>query len=242
MPPTISKSKGTNMQNEMTPNRERLTDLQRHLADTTAKVDAKHALANRLDRVHSAVSPARAELAAFDAQNAVALANWSRGMVNGSPLPHSNGARRKELADAIIDAEVASAAAVVAQEEFRQRAVAEAAPLAPLHAEIREVERLIILEDAAALLPKVREAIAAAHSLHRQIVAARSAAMLNADLSEFRELGAALVKFDDAQAEAEAVPRDDALDNIRPRHVDQMAAQVAAVMSFPTTITSRHRL
>jgi hypothetical protein len=227
---------------ELSPARQRLLDFQRQRADTMAKVDAENALANRLDRIHAAVEPARAELAAFDAQQGIAYANWSRGLVNGSPLPHSNGARRKELADAIIDAEAASAAATVAQEQFRTRAVAEAAPLAPLQVEIREVERLIILEDAALLLPKVKEAIAVAHSLHRQIVAARSAVMLDADLSQFRELGAALAKFDDAQAIAEAVPRDETPENIRPRHIDQMAAQVAAVMNFPTTVTSRHRV
>jgi hypothetical protein len=161
------------------------------------------------------------------------MRNWAEGAVTGRPLPETDAARREELSAAIADAESASAAALAAQNQFRQEAVTVSAGILPLRVQVAEVERLIVLEDATALLPRLRQAIHDVHSLHREVTIARGAALSGADLSQFPELGAALAEFDSAREIAEARPRgEEPADYRRPAAVDQMAAEVARIASF----------
>jgi hypothetical protein len=224
----------------LSPNRQRFADLQRDLASVESAVAAQLALAAKLDPILKAVAPAQAALAAFDVEQAAGMARWAQDMTTGRPT--SAGARRAELVAEIADAEQSSAAATVAREGFVTAAGRAAAPLPRLRTEIAEVERIVALEDAEPLLAKLKDAVISAHSFRKQVIAARIAAVAGADLSEFRDLAAALAKFAGAQAVAESIPVDD--DHVRqfhtPRYAVEAAAQMRAIMNTPTTFSSAH--
>jgi hypothetical protein len=160
---------------ELTPARRRLADLQRQRAETLAAVQNEIGNANRLERFHAAVAPARVALDAFDSQQAVGMANFARGLVTG--LPKSDSGRRAELASALADAELASASATAAQAEFQANAQLAKQPLPRLDLEIRKAAKVVAVEEAATLLPAITEAIATAETLHSRLEAARAEAM-----------------------------------------------------------------
>jgi hypothetical protein len=222
----------------LSPLRQRLQGVLARVAEIESRAAEQRANAAKLDVVRAAVEPARAELAAFDADQAAAMSRWAQGQINGRPS--SSGARRAELVAAVADAAQDAAAAVIAQEQFMRAAAAEHAPAAPLRIETAEVERLIILEDAEPLLAKLKDAITAAHSLRKQVIAARGAAVNGADLAQFRELAAASAQFANAQAVAESIPVD--TDHVTqyhtPRYAVEAAAQVRAIMNTPTNYSS----
>jgi hypothetical protein len=223
---------------ELSPAHQRHADLQRLHDEALARVDEQHALAARLDAFHAAVGTARAELAAHDAQNATGMAEYARGNVTGKPT--SDAARRAELASELANAEASSAAASVAQQQFHQQAVAESAPMPRLIIQIDEARRLVLLDDATAIFAPIADAVATYMRLHKELDAARGAAMAGVEFGEgrFLELGAALSKFDDDRRKAEAVPRE-APPEDRTNPGAQMAAEVRAIMSFPSTSTFR---
>jgi hypothetical protein len=191
---------------ELSPARHRLADLQRQRADALAAIATENANSNRLERFHAAVEPARAELAAFDAQNAVAMSNWSRGLVTGLPKPDS--AHRAELASDLADAEQASAAAKIAQEQFQAAAERAGRPLQRLDLEIRKQAKIVAIEEATKLLPEITEAIATAETLRNRLEAARAEVMSGVEWgsTEFSEVGAALHSFENARGLAQARP------------------------------------
>jgi adenylosuccinate synthase len=95
-------------------NRQALAEL---IADRDAMMDAAQAETEssaKLGTIHNAVGPARAALAAFDAEQALGLSNWAKGLTTSRPK--SDAARRAELAAELADAELASAAAKAAQD------------------------------------------------------------------------------------------------------------------------------
>jgi hypothetical protein len=222
----------------LSPNSQRLAALQSDLASVESAVAAELAKAAKLDPILKAVAPARAALAAFDSEQAAGMARWASDQTTGRPS--SAGAQRAGLVAEIADAEQASTAATVAQEGFRHASNRAAAPLQRLRIEIAEVERLVALGDAEPLLARLKDAVTAAHSLRKQVIAARIAAVNGADLSEFRELALASAKFANAQAVAESIPVDD--DHVRqyhtPRYAVEAAAQMRAIMARPTTYSS----
>jgi hypothetical protein len=224
----------------LTPHRQRLAALQSDLASVDSAVAAELAKAANLDIIHAAVAPARAAVATFDAEQAAGMARWASSQTTGRPT--SAGAQRAELVAEVADAEQSSAAAALAQEGFHVAAGRAAAPLPRLRIEIAEVERIVALEDAEPLVARLKDAVISAHSLRKQVIAARLAAVNGADLSEFRDLAAALAKFADAQAVAESIPVDD--DYVRPTHTPryavEAAAQIRAIMNTPTTFSSAH--
>jgi hypothetical protein len=222
---------------ELSPAHHRLADLQRQLDEAQSRVDQQHALAARLDAVHAAVGPARAELAAHDAQDAIGMANWARGLVNSKST--SDASQREMLARVLADAEQSSAAAAVAQQKFHEQAVAESAPMPRLRIEIDEARRLVLLDDATAIFSPIADAIATAVRLHNDLDAARNAAMTGIEFGagRYTDLYAALGKFDAARERAEARPVDPAPED-RTIPGAQMAAEVRAIMSFPSTSAS----
>jgi hypothetical protein len=189
------------------PARIKLADLQRQRLDALAAVSTESANANRLASVHDAVAPARAELDAFDAQSAVAWANWSRGNINGRPK--SDSARRAELASDLADAEIASAAAAVAQAQFQANAERAGQPIPRLDLEIRKAAKVVAIEEATKLLPQIAEAIAVAESLHSRLAAARAEAMSGIEWgsTDYAEVNAAVSAFDKDRGLAEAKPK-----------------------------------
>ena len=192
---------------ELTPARRRLADLQRQRAETLAAVQNEIGNANRLERFHAAVAPARVALDAFDSQQAVGMANFARGLVTGLPRPNSG--RRAELASALADAELASASATLAQEQFRAAAQLAKQPLPRLDLEIRKAAKVVAVTEAAKLLPAITAAIATAETLHSRLAAARVEAMSGIDFgsTDFGEVHAAISAFDEARGLAEARPQ-----------------------------------
>jgi hypothetical protein len=217
--------------------RQRLADLQADLASVESAVGAQYSLAANLDFLHKVVPAAAAALTAFDVAQAEGMAQLALGNVTGRPA-HS-GAARAELLAAIADSIADATSATTAQEGFRVAAGRAAAPLPRLRAEIAEVERLIILEDAELLLPKVKDAIAAAYALHKEIASLRSAAAAGADISHATEIGRALSAFEAARSIAEAQPRDEEPTPTfhLPRYAVEAAGQMRSIMNQPTTYT-----
>jgi hypothetical protein len=180
--------------------------LQEQRAAKLATVTAETGNANRLEPIHSAVEPARAALQAFDNQTSTAMANWARGNVNGRPTTDS--AHRETLARALADAEQSSAAASVAQGEFQAAAVSASVGVGKIELAIREASKLVAIEEATSLLPKITDAIAKADSLRRQLDAARDAISSGFEFgsADYNEAQAALHNFDNARRIAEARP------------------------------------
>jgi hypothetical protein len=247
----------------LSPYRQRLADRQSELAEVDKAVAAQYALAAKLDPILKAVAPAQAALAAFDVEQAAAMARWASGQVNGRPK--SAGAERAELVAEIADAEQAATAATAAQEGFRHASILAAAPLPRLRAEIASASKLVMLEEATPLLDQVRDAIAHAGDLHRQLIAVTVVVRTDMDADVSR----AFVAFDSALAEAEARPYEPELnphmstwrklelalasdaaitfEEAAALHLPgapvlpnydagaQMAAEVRAILAFPTT-------
>jgi hypothetical protein len=186
----------------LSPLRQRLADLQADLASVESAVGAQYALAANLDFLHAAVPASKSVLFDFDNEQAAGMARWASSQTTGRPT--SAGALRAELVAEVADAEQASAAATVAQEQFRHASIRAAAPLPRLRAEIASAAKMVLLEDAEKLLPQVRDAIANAEDLHRQILAATSVVRDGMDSDASRAFGL----FDNALREAEARPLD----------------------------------
>jgi hypothetical protein len=191
----------------LSPARIRLADLQRQRLDALAAVSTESANANRLDRVHAAIEPARAALAQFDAEHAAAMSRWAKHLVTGRPQAAS--ARRAELAAELADAELSSAAAKVAQAGFQANAERAGQPIPRLDLEIRKAAKVVAIEEAAKLLPQIAEAIATAENLHSRLEAARAEAMSGIawGSADFAEVHASVAAFDQARGVAEARPR-----------------------------------
>jgi hypothetical protein len=195
---------------EMSDARHRLADLQKQDAAIRASVQAETDNHNRLDTIHAAVAPARAELAAHDAQDAVGMTNWAKGLANGKPT--SDAKRRAELVAELADAEQSSAAAKVAQAEFLAAVERLSQPLPRLGIAIREAAKVVACEEATKLLPEITAAIAKADSLRLQLDAAREAVLSGFEFgsSDYSKAGAALHDFDNARGIAEGRPMSDA--------------------------------
>jgi hypothetical protein len=252
---------------ELSPTRQRLAERLGELAEVEKAVAAELALAARLDDIHKAVGPAQSAISNHDAQNAAGFAAWARGDVTGKPT--TDAGHRAELAAELANAEAASASATVAQEGFRHASIRAAAPLQRLKVEIASAAKLVMLEEAGPLLDQVRNAIAHAEDLHHQLLAATSVvrdgmesdisrafgafddALRNAEakphdpgfnphLSAWRKLELALtqnaaITLEDAAAlDLPGAPVLPSFDSGA-----QMAAEVAAIMSFRTTSTMK---
>jgi hypothetical protein len=187
---------------ELSSTRQRLADRQGELAKVEKAAAAELAKAANLDFIHKAVATTKSALAAFDSEQAAGYARWAEGATNGRPT--SAGAIRAELVAEVADAEQASAAAAVAQENFRHASIRAAAPLQRLRAEIASAAKLVMFEDAEKLLPQVRDAIAHAEDLHHQLLAATAVVREGMDADVIQAFGA----FDNALREAEAKPHD----------------------------------
>jgi hypothetical protein len=187
---------------ELSSARAKLAALQSDLGAVESAVAAELAKAANLDIIHAAVPGARAALAEFDNAQAEGMARWASSQTTGRPT--SAGAQRAELAAVLADVEQAATAATAAQESFRHAANRAAAPLQGLRAEIASAVKLVMLEDAEKLLPQVRDAIAHAEDLHRQLLAATSIVRDGMDADVSQAFGA----FDNALREAEAKPHD----------------------------------
>jgi hypothetical protein len=193
---------------ELSPARAKLLMLQEQRADKLAAVNAETTAANRLDSIHTAVGPAIAALGQFAAAAALSYASWARGNVNGKPKPTTSSSRRDVLVRALADAEQSSAAASVAQAEFQAAAVSASVGVGRIEIAIREAAKLVAVEEATALLPKITDAIAKADSLRRQLDAARDAISSGFEFgsADYNEAQAALHDFDNARGIAEARP------------------------------------
>jgi hypothetical protein len=222
----------------LSPARQLRADRQNELARVDAAVDEQLALAARLDPILKAVAPARAALAAFDAEQAEGMSRYAQGLTTGRPT--SSGTRRAELVAEIANAEQDATAAKAAQEAFRAVASQAGAPAAQLKAAIASAERLVLIEDAELLLPKVKAAIAEAFGLHKEIASLRYAVAVSADISHATEVGRALAAFDTARAIAEERPRDEepAPTFHLPRYAVEAAGQMRSIMNTPTTFSS----
>jgi hypothetical protein len=162
------------MQNT-TPNRERLAALIAKREDTMAEITAATDSANKLNVIHDGVEPARQALAAYDSEHAATMARWAKNLVNGRPTTSS--AQCETLVRALADAEQTSNAAMVAQSEFQANAERARQPLQRMDLEIRKAAKVVTVEEAAKLLPAIKEAIAVAENLHGRLAAARAEAM-----------------------------------------------------------------
>jgi hypothetical protein len=192
---------------KLSPSRERLAARISERVNTLASIAAEQANANRLSVIHDAVSPARRALEEFDSEQASAYARWAKGGVNGRPKVAS--AIRAELVSALSDAEQSSAAAKAAQAGFQSASERAAVPLAGLAQAVREAAKLVVIEEATALLPAIKEAIANAESLRHKLDDARAEAMDGFGgfgTNDFPETTAALAVFDTARGGAEARP------------------------------------
>jgi len=187
-------------------NRERLADLLLQDSAIRASIADDSANANRLNVVHEAVAPAQAALAEYDAAAALSYANWARGLVTGRPT--SDAARREALVRALGDAEQSSASAKAAQAGFQAAVEHASAPLGRLAIAIREAAKVVAIEEAFAILPKIADAIAEADDLRQQLDAAREAVMAGVAFgsSDSSEAVAAVVRFDNARSVAESRP------------------------------------
>jgi hypothetical protein len=194
------------MQNT-SPNRERLAARIAERVNALALITAESANANRLSVIHDAIEPARRALEEFDAGQASAYARWAKGGINGRPKVAS--AIRAELVSALADAEQSSAAAKAAQDQFQAAAVHASAPLPGLDLEIRKQAKIVAIEEAAKLLPAIKEAITTAENLHGRLEAARAEAMAGIAWGsvEYGEVNAAVNRFDQARGLAEAKPK-----------------------------------
>ena len=189
-----------------------LTENRRHLAAKIVERDslmdaakAETESSAKLGTVHDAVTPARAALAAFDAQTAIAWSNWSRGLVNGKPM--ADAARRAELAAELADAELSSAAAKAVQDECQAAVERMSEPLAHMNAKIRELAKVVAIEEeASALLPQIAEAIATAESLRLRLEAARAEAVEGLEYGISTMVNPAVERFDAARRAAESRP------------------------------------
>lgn len=189
---------------ELSPSRVKLAALieQRDTITAAAKVELERSI--KLQTVRDDVAPARAALDAFDRQTAVAMSNWAAGNVTGKPK--GDAARRAQLAAELADAELSSAAAKAAQDEAQREAERIARSLTPIAVEIGKLARIVAIEEAAGLLPKIAAAIAAAESLRSQLEAAREEAGSNIPFGarDFGDVHRAIEHFDTARRAAEA--------------------------------------
>jgi hypothetical protein len=217
---------------ELTDARQRLADLQKQDAAIRASVQVETDNHNRLDTIHAAVDPAKAELAAHDAQNAVGMAEYARGNVTG--LPKSDAKRRAELAADLADAEQSSVAAKVAQAAFQAAIERLSAPLARMRIAIREAAKVVACEEATKLLPQIAAAIATADSLRLQLDAARETVLSGFEFgsSDYSKAGAALHDFDNARGIAEGRPMSDASTYIKDWRRFAAALERDASISF----------
>ena len=162
---------------ELSPSRAKLAEMiaERDAAMAAARVESERS--NKLAIVHDAVEPARAALADFDHQTAVAMSNWAASNVTG--LPKGDAARRAQLVAALDDAQLAGAAAKSAQDACQREVERISASLTPLAFQIGKLARIVAVEEASELLPQIAAAIATADSLRLQLVAAREEAGAN---------------------------------------------------------------
>jgi hypothetical protein len=188
----------------LTPNRVALAAL---IADRDSLMEAAKAESEssaKLGTIHDAVGPARAALAAFDAQQALGFSNWAKGLTTGRPK--SDAARRAELAAELADAELASAAAKGAQDACQAAVERLSQPLTQTNAKVREMARVIAIETASSLLPQIASAIANAEDLRHQLEAVRAEVIAGAEYGLTTLVTPALADFDIARAAAESRP------------------------------------
>jgi hypothetical protein len=178
------------------------------IADRDAMMLAANAEVERsakLATVHDAVEPARAALLGFDAQTAIAMSNWAAG--NFTSLPKSDSARRAELAAELADAELSSGAAKAAQDSCQAAVERISAQLNQINAKVRELAKVIAIEEASELLlPQIASAIASAESLRYQLEAARAEAIDGDEYGRTTLVTPALAAFDNARLAAESRP------------------------------------
>jgi hypothetical protein len=129
---------------ELSPARQRLLELQVERDAIIAAANAETASSAALASVLDAVAPARAELAAFDADYARAMANWSRGNVTGRP--NAAAERRAELVAALADSELAATAAKTAMDECQASVERMSKPLTALATKIRDAAKVVMIE------------------------------------------------------------------------------------------------
>jgi hypothetical protein len=188
-----------------------LSESRKALAALIAERDIARDAANaeversaKLATVHDAVAPARARLANFDHQAAIAMSNWAAG--NVTDLPKSDSARRAELAAAVADAELSSAAAKAAQDECQANVERISAQLSQINVKVRELARVVAIEAASALLCQIAAAIASAESLRYQLEAARAEAIEGLEYGMTTLVTPAITAFDNARRAAESRP------------------------------------
>jgi hypothetical protein len=116
--------------------------------------------------------------------------------------------RRAQLVADVADAEQASADATAAQAECQANVERLSAPLAGLDLKIREAAKIIVIEQATALLPEATAAIETAENLRHRLDAARAEIVTGFEFGKnnYVEATAALVAFDAARGIAEARP------------------------------------
>jgi hypothetical protein len=190
----------------MNANRKALAALtaERDIAMDAAKAETEGSA--KLGTIHAAVEPARAALIEFDAQQALGFSNWAKGLTTGRPK--SDAARRASLAAKLADAELASAAAKAAQDEIQANVERISASLPGIAFEARKLAKIIAVEEAEELLPKIVAAIATAESLRFQLEAAQEEAGSGIPFGamNYGDVNKAVERFDVARRAAESRP------------------------------------
>jgi hypothetical protein len=174
-------------------------DIARDAANAEVERSAK------LATVHAAVEPARARLADFDHQAAIAMSNWAAG--NVTDLPKGDAERRATLVSDLADAELSSAAAKAAQDECQASVERLSHTLSQTGAKIRELAKVVAIGEASELLcPQIAAAIATAESLRYQLEAARAEAIEELEYGMTTLVTPAITAFDNARSAAESRP------------------------------------
>lgn len=217
------------MTTTLSPQRQRLADLRAQHAAAIARIDEIQGQVATLDEIHTARDTARADIAAFDREQSASMTAFARGEAG---KPKSTGSTRRKLIEALADAEAAAAAALLAQDELRGLMRAPSLERDAAEAQIAIAERLVVLEDAEALFPKMREAIKNYLVIRKTINDARRS-VWSGPTSD--AVSAALVAFNEQLALAETVTEDPAekaeRDRAIKRTVDMAAAQVVGAAS-----------
>ena len=252
--------------------RARLRDALDAKSAAQAGLDLAQARIDKLRAVATAVEPAQAALAAFDADQARQMAQWAVS-TDGSEAPKADADSRATMVRALEDAETAARAATAAMAALNADATAAAKRVSDANAEARICAKIVMCEEAERLLPSMTKAIAHAEELRHRLDAARAAVFdgLDPSLDENRPVLVALASLNEARRIAESRPHDPEENPFRAdwlrfalalsgdatatfgdvgpalprppiaeaRPYDQVAAQVAAIASFPTISVQR---
>jgi hypothetical protein len=144
---------------ELTPNRMALADLNAARQQAAAEVESLVARMSSLARLRDAVAPIESELAALDAAESAALADWS--LTPDEPAPEPDVAARADILSRLQSARQQVAGATMATASVEHVLGRANVKAGDLEHRVPALIAAVLLDEALGLLPEVIEATAA---------------------------------------------------------------------------------